>query len=318
MNATETPLTGPPPSEVPLENAPLVRVSAQIRYPSISSVAQQGSIDSIQEGLRNDYPVLLRPEETSWRFSDETGAWQVTLAPEFLALETNRYSSRDDFLGRFRQVLTELDTHINPRRVDLLRVRYIDRIVGENLHALPKLVRQEVVAADAQHRIVENRFDLPEEKGSQLWLRRGQLSARSTVDLAAVDLAAVDPVDEPSWVLALDAVRQKSGAFNVETIYSQARMLAERIYSFFRWAVTDEFLRRYGGRAVALPDARARLGRGPGHRRVKLSMLDAKAVAERAPLPPEELLDAMHDRIHHDVGRGRAARTVRTLRRVSG
>ena len=64
-------------------------------------------------------------------------------------------------------------------------------------------------------------------------------------------------------------------------------------------------------------EARARLGRGPGHRRVTLRPLDAKAATERLPLPPEALIDAMNDRGHRDVGRGRAARTVRTVRRES-
>lgn len=267
VNSTETPLTGPPPPEVPLEHAPLVRVIAQVRYPLIASVENQIFIGSFQEGIRHDYPAL-RPEEsrnvvfgpkgaisaqstTSWRFSDATGAWRVTLAPDFLALETNRYSSRDDFLDRFRQVLTALNRHVNPRMIDRLGVRYVDRVVGENLHALPELVRPEVagvmaasLAADAQHMIAENLFDLPDENGSQLLARWGRLPARSTVDPAAVD-----PVDEPSWILDVDAFQQKTDVLDVERIVSRARTLAERIYSFFRWAVTDEFLRRYGERS---------------------------------------------------------------------
>lgn len=65
-------------------------------------------------------------------------------------------------------------------------------------------------------------------------------------------------------------------------------------------------------------EARARLGRGPGSRRVKLCPLDAKAAAERAPLPPEALIDAMNDRVHRDVGRIRPARTVRNMRVSNG
>ena len=37
------------------------------------------------------------------------------------------------------------------------------------------------------------------------------------------------------------------GALDVDATVAQARSFAERIYSIFRWAVTDEFLRRYGG-----------------------------------------------------------------------
>ena len=263
-HATETPLKGPPPPEIPLDAAPLVRVIAQVRYPLIASVESRSFIGAFQEAIRNDYPTL-RPEESrsvvlgpegplstrsdvSWRFSDESGAWRVTLAPDFLAIETWRYTSRDDFLDRFRRVLTELHAHVNPRTVDRLGVRYIDRILGEDLRALPQLVRPEVagilatpLAEDAHELVSQTLFRLPGSNG-QLRARWGRVPARSTVDPAAVD-----PVDEPSWILDIDAFRQESSAFDVELIGSRARTLAERIYSFFRWVVTDEFHRRYGG-----------------------------------------------------------------------
>lgn len=42
--------------------------------------------------------------------------------------------------------------------------------------------------------------------------------------------------------------------------------------------------------------------------------LSAAAKATRKPLPPEDLIDARHDRVHRDRGRFRAARTVRIKR----
>ena len=62
-------------------------------------------------------------------------------------------------------------------------------------------------------------------------------------------------------------------------------------------------------------EARALLGPGPGRRHVKLGELDDAAKAERKPLPPAELIDALNDGVHHDVGQGRPARTVRNARR---
>ena len=44
-------------------------------------------------------------------------------------------------------------------------------------------------------------------------------------------------------------------------------------------------------------------------------LLSAHAKATRAPLRPEELIDAQHDRVHRDPGRARPARTVRSSRR---
>src|SRR5690606_1653179 len=58
-------------------------------------------------------------------------------------------------------------------------------------------------------------------------------------------------------------------------------------------------------------EARAQLGVGGGRPRPVLGELSAEAKAARAPLRPEELVEAQHDRVHRDPGRTRAARTVR-------
>lgn len=46
-----------------------------------------------------------------------------------------------------------------------------------------------------------------------------------------------------------------------------------------------------------------------------LGELSAEAKAARMPLRPDELIEALHDRVHRDPGRARAARTVRNSRR---
>lgn len=264
VNTTETPLTGPPPTEVPLTDPPLVRVIAQVRFPLIASVEKREFIAPFQEAIRKDYPVL-RPEQsrgvflghqgvvdarsnTVWRFHDAPGAWRVTLAPDFLALETGSYTSRDDFLRRLGLVLGALKEHVDPQVIDRIGVRYIDRVFGENLNDLSALVRPEIagilftpLAEHARHAISENVFVLPDNAG-QVTARWGLVPARGTVDPAAVE-----PIEEASWLLDVDAFQAETRALDVKAVVLQARGFAERVYSIFRWAVTDEFLRRYGG-----------------------------------------------------------------------
>lgn len=67
----------------------------------------------------------------------------------------------------------------------------------------------------------------------------------------------------------------------------------------------------------AFDEASARLGRRQQGRRVELGELDAHARAERTPPPPENLIEAMNDRVHRDAGSGRAAGTARDMRRES-
>jgi len=67
--------------------------------------------------------------------------------------------------------------------------------------------------------------------------------------------------------------------------------------------------------AERFEDACLLLGPGAGRRTPTLAELAPSAKAERAPSPPEELVDAQHDRVHRDPGRARGTRTVRNTRR---
>ena len=65
---------------------------------------------------------------------------------------------------------------------------------------------------------------------------------------ATVDPAAIEPVEEKSWILDLDMFSAASMPFTVDPVVDEVRRYAERIYAIFRWAVTDDFLVRYGGK----------------------------------------------------------------------
>ncbi|MCU0692924.1 MAG: TIGR04255 family protein [Polyangiaceae bacterium] len=257
------PLVAPPPVEVPLKDAPLVRVIAQLRFPELLSVEQRDFVAPFQEAIRSTYPIL-RQEQTqgillgpagvasakpqiAWRFSDTDGHWRVSLTPVFLALETTKYLSRSDFFGRLKTVAQALDGHIEPAQVDRLGVRYIDRITGAAVDDIAALVRPEVrgitgtiAATHAAHALSESMFDI---ENARLLARWGFLPPGATVDPAAIE-----PAKEKSWILDLDMFSGVPVPFVVDRVVEQAERYAERIYTVFRWAVTDEFLVRYGGK----------------------------------------------------------------------
>lgn len=262
MSAIEDPFTELPPREVPLTNAPLVRVIAQVRFPEILAVEQREFVASFQEAIRATYPVLRQEQtqavvvgpanavqvkpQTAWRFADVEGKWRVSLTPEFLALETTQYTSRSDFFSRLHFLVAALDEHIEPKVVDRLGVRYIDRITGSVIDDIASLVRPEVrgiagtaISAHASHFLAETMFNLPDARVVARW---GQLPPGATLDPAAIE-----PAPEKSWILDIDMSSVASIPFAVDRVVEVARQYAERVYTFFRWAVTDEFLRRYGG-----------------------------------------------------------------------
>ncbi len=262
MTFDDDPLVAAPPAEVPLRDAPLVRVIAQVRFPLVLSVEQRDFVAPFQEAIRASYPVLRQEltqeglaspagivatqPQTAWRFEDIEGCWRVSLTPQFLALDTTAYTSRADFFDRLRDVVVALDAHVGPKQVDRLGVRYIDRISGDAVHEIEKLVRPEVrgiagalPSAHVLHTLTESMFTL---EGAQIVTRWGRLPAEATVDPAAIE-----PMNETSWILDIDMFSADAFPFSVARVDADARRFAGRVYAIFRWAVTDDFLRRYGG-----------------------------------------------------------------------
>ena len=262
MSANFDPLVAPPPAEVPLKDAPLVRVIAQVRFPEILAIEQSAFVAPFQEVLRETYPVLRQEQtqglllspagfasakpRTAWRFGDVDGHWRLSLTPEFVALETTKYTSRSDFFTRLRAIVEALDEHVGPKLIDRVGVRYIDRVTGAAVDEISGLVRAEVrgitgtvAATHVAHALSESMFELPDALVLARW---GRLPAGATVDPAAIE-----PAQEKSWILDLDMFSAGPMPFAVDRVVAEAQRFAERIYTIFRWAVTDDFLRRYGG-----------------------------------------------------------------------
>lgn len=263
MTSVEDPFVAPPPAEVLLRHAPLVRVIAQLRFPEILSVEQGDLVAPFQKAIHEAYPVLRQEQiqgivlglggaspgksKTAWRFSDATAHWRVSLTSEFLALETTNYVSRSDFFSRLKFLAGALGEYVGPSQVDRLGVRYIDRITGAAVNDLAQLVRPEVrgisgtiVGTHAIHALSESVFDLSDARMLARW---GCLPPG-----AIVDPAAIEPIEEKSWILDLDMFSAAPVPFAIDSVIANAERYAECIYGMFRWAVTDDFLMRYGGK----------------------------------------------------------------------
>lgn len=262
----QMPLHGPSPPEVPLPNAPLVSVIAQVRFPMLLTVHNRDRVAIFQEAIRDQYPHLERqdiptivvvsggaPSAMSdplvhWRFADEAAGfkWRVTLAQDFIALETRAYESRQNFMERLETILQTLEETLAPTHMTRFGMRYIDQIKGEPMARIETLLRKEVLGvipcAGPDTRQVITEFAAVAESG-ELLARWGRLPASMTVDLNLLP-----PIAEDSWLIDLDVSRTEQVAFEAKGIVETARSAAERVYAVFRWMVTEEFLKAYGGR----------------------------------------------------------------------
>lgn len=265
------PLNPSPTPEVSLPRAPLARVLAQARFPTILAVRDPDRVAGFQDALRETYPNLNQDQVHSirlgggeapdvrpdliWRLTDrETGpGWRVSLGVDFVALETSSYDSRRDFLDRLLTVLSAVEEAFRPASASRLGLRYIGRLTGEAVDRIAELVHAEVLGIiqptdtldpslrdSVIHQLTEVQFLSP--AGTRVQGRWGQLPANATYDPNALE-----PVEVPSWVLDLDMFTAESQPFASEDLLRTATGFAECLYWVFRQMVTVEFLRFYGG-----------------------------------------------------------------------
>jgi uncharacterized protein (TIGR04255 family) len=258
------PLFGEPQEEIPLANAPLARSIVQVQFAPILLIRSEDFIAPFQERIRPDYPnfeqevaqvhplfggEVEQKTAVTWRFLDGTRDWRVSLTPTFLALETLNYTSRADFLGRFKVVVAAFKETVKSARVTRVGVRYVDHVKSPEVEMMAEMLRPEMrgiatstLRPSLQHSLSEAICTVAE---GQLLARWGLLPPHGTHDPSVMP-----PASTESWFLDLDVFKQYAEPFvemDVNAIHGVADALAVRSYAFFRWAVTDRFLEVYGG-----------------------------------------------------------------------
>jgi uncharacterized protein (TIGR04255 family) len=261
--AVENPFRGLVP-EVALPRAPLAKVLAQLRYPKPLDFSGPKSVEPIRKSLASHYPVGRETKamqvvitntgvsqqptgETNWIFEDIQAQWKVTLSEQFVAIETAAYTTRDDFTTRFSEIVHAVAETLHPPVYDRLGIRYINRLEGadvvDDLHRLVKPIALAGLAVphddvQIQHSLSDTIFI---DGNAHLQVRWGWLPAGATID------PTIEAPRVPYWLLDIDSFTGKGGPFEVSVLDREVRDLAERAHRFFRWVVTDEFLKRFGG-----------------------------------------------------------------------
>lgn len=262
-----SPLGGPPPEEVTLPRAPLARVLAQVRYPSILYIGEKSRLAPFQAEVRAQYPIFREDSgqnfkvemspggpaieterSTLWRFGSVDGVWLITLTPEAVTLETRAYESRAEFVQRLAHVLACVETHFAPGIAERISMRYVTRVTDEGYDRIDDMVEPGLLGLavpefrrHVTHAISEAAIEI--EEGA-LFLRWGVLPPNGTFDPFVLE-----PIDKPSWVIDIDVSITGFTSFKAGALADHFYALAKRAYAIFRHMVTGAFLALYGGRS---------------------------------------------------------------------
>ncbi|PWU19989.1 MAG: hypothetical protein C5B49_04975 [Bdellovibrio sp.] len=251
--------------EVRLPRAPLEVVLAQVRYESILAIQSQPNIIPFQDSIRKDYPIL-RPQQSQatsinaqdgsvvviqqniWRFLSADEKWVITLAPDFVSVETTAYPTRDLFLDKFKFAMAQVESFFGPAIVTRTGARYIDRLKSEDLAQVKDLVKPSFLGMVGMADLT-NQLELSISESAlsidqyQIFSRWGLLPPNITTDPLLVK-----PSPEKSWLLDIDVSNSIRKPWNFEELANEFGILTEISYRFFRWATTDYFITHFGGK----------------------------------------------------------------------
>lgn len=126
-----------------LVNSPLELVVCQLRYPMVLSLAGGQAPEAFGQRVQDAYPVANKKQTTSveivgesavqkstvtWVFEDQESQWTVSLASNFVALETKKYVRFADFLERFEHILALTRETYQVQLMERLGLRYVDHL----------------------------------------------------------------------------------------------------------------------------------------------------------------------------------------------
>jgi uncharacterized protein (TIGR04255 family) len=267
-NRPTDPFFAEAPERVLLNNAPLIRVLCQARFTPVEKISDKSYIADFQDAIRQDYPYFNADkvqavevkvsdhgiehetvETTVWRFFNSDKTIRVSLNSEAISLETANYVSRKEFLDRMEKLLASLCETIKPSLATRVGFRYVDRLTNpQDLQELPNLVHQELLNV-LQPNLTQNIEISMTEVVSRT--KEGKLIARFGMAPAnySHEPEVVPPHSDVSWVLDVDSFSTACSGQQLEpvSVRSELDKVAERAYAFFRWSVTEEFIKRFGG-----------------------------------------------------------------------
>jgi uncharacterized protein (TIGR04255 family) len=250
--------------EVQLSSAPLISVICQVRWPQFTAMSDgiAGIAVELGKSISAKYPLSNQHKEMQYQLSVQgltqslgedifewisaDDSWSVLLSQRYVAFQSKSYTNRQDFFNRMTEVLDILVAIVPIPVVERIGFRYTNRISEErDFHRLHELIEPQVLGASQLSGEVTLVHSLNEAvytvQDSQLRVRSAELPPGGTID------PAIAPVDARSWLLDIDASKDLRDQFNVASVSETGHRLSSIAYSYFRWAVKDEFITHFGG-----------------------------------------------------------------------
>lgn len=243
--------------DVVFDDAPLVMVLCQVRFPPVLSLMTLAGVTGFQTAIRDIYPTLLPASRMAtvevsneqigasatapvWKFADESKNWTVGLATDFVSLETPRYSDIGEFLSRFQRILKLLRHTVRP--ADALRIGFrkvnVFHADGHDTVAFSEMITPELLGPLGVQRF-------PTELAGCF----GQIVFKDDDNALVVRHGLAEPKEENKMEYVVDMDYFTERPMQVDgnqAMIELLRYFSDGMTSFFHWAVRDAHKEKLG------------------------------------------------------------------------
>lgn len=273
--------------DVVFRKAPLLSVLCQIKFDPVLSLLSDVGVAGFQESIRNLYPRFnaeqferlevsgspatpqrrfgLSQSAPIWRHTDEEARWRVSIAADFIAIETPRYRDFEEFLDRLMFVLNAIDRTVHPgdsTRIGLRKINVLSHPDVSTTIDWRHFLRRELIGIVGTEHPGQLMFGLSDirfgEGLSELTVRHGAVpdhfveqlersmvvSSVDAVPVAAQPETTISQAREPAHDYLLDLDYSTIAPYPVRDAEDLAEVLQEfsdGITSFFHWAILPRY-----------------------------------------------------------------------------
>lgn len=248
-------LNFPRQDDVKLKRSPLSQVICQVRFSPILRIGSEQP-HAFQEAIRHVFPGFevdqsfsfqvpavpalgtphappsfqMAPSE--FRFTSEDGHSTVTLAQNFFALSTDKYSVWEDFAAKLQLVSDAVIAEYKPSSILRVGLRYVNEIRAESLDLTTFEEVIALVQSDLVSPLISDAWSLPKTFATQLELEDGDSTLAIRLRLLGEEGS--------SRALALDFDYYQEGSLPFDNLIPRCDQFHSVIYDAFRWAIRED------------------------------------------------------------------------------
>jgi uncharacterized protein (TIGR04255 family) len=247
------------------------QVLCQVQFSPVLRLREEDAAIPFQERIRREYPrysrsgalaMIIGPQGLQaqqegpplHRFESPDGVG-VTLAPDFIALETRAYEHFEDFADRLVDLLGHVADLYEPPEMPRVGLRFVNELrlpSASPQDEMRRAITPRLLGAAATEELAssivrsEQLIELSDERGNML-VRHGLFPDGGTTVQSQLAPPDAGVLNQSFYLLDIDAYRQEALPFDAEVAHDRAINFNEYIRSFFAWAVPEAYRREVMG-----------------------------------------------------------------------